>query len=183
MNWLKGFLPTQEQLPTGWSAFDRRDDGAAYGIGTLTIISDDWKSNQPAFLKRLPGLGVILTGAEELDGRRWLHMAVSHPRNRPSHEDMLLAKAIFIGYDKLAFELYPSAQEDVRLPYSTRYIFHCIDGQPMPTFRTVLNTASINFGMDPVIEKVVDAIATAKAEGQKIRAEKGDEKIIEVVAK
>lgn len=140
MNWLKDFLP--KDLPSSWTTIEEREDGAAYVMGVLTIAPTDWMTNKRAFLETVPNLAVIVTGASELDGRRWLHLCVARPKHRPSYGDMVAVKHLFLG-DRLAFQIYPDMASAINAPVNCSYLFHCIDGQPLPIFSTQLAVGSV----------------------------------------
>ena len=81
------------------------------------------------------GLLVIVTGAVERDGKRWVHVSMSRRSRLPSYDDMCLVKDSFIGRDRLALQLFVPADQHVNIANNCLHLWHCMDGDPTPDFR------------------------------------------------
>lgn len=113
--WLGPFLsPT---LPAGWSRIPSQEtaNGAA------------WRSRD--------GVMVVVSGAVELDERRWVHVSLSRRDRMPSHEDLTRIKRLFIGPDRRALQLFVPEDEHVNFHRFCLHLWHCLDGDGLPDFR------------------------------------------------
>lgn len=119
--WLRPFL--SPVLPKGWERFPGNESGNA----------GSWRAAGAAGAGR--GLAVILSGAVELDGRRWIHVSVSRRDRVPSYEDLALIKRVFIGRDKRALQLFVPEAEHVNVHRFCLHLWHCLDGDGLPDFR------------------------------------------------
>lgn len=89
----------------------------------------------------LDGLRVIVSGAVEADGRRWLHVSVSRSDRLPSWEDMTRVKALIIGPDRYAYQIHPPAILHVNLHPRVLHLWSCWDapdGKVLPEFSSLL---------------------------------------------
>lgn len=114
---VKTFDPTAGiALPKSWTEKARAADGRAF-------------SSQN-------GLLVIASGAEELDGREWIHLSVSRRNRLPSWSDLVLVKTLFLGAERNAYQALPDHRRHVNIH---RFCLHLwatreeIDN-PMPDF-------------------------------------------------
>ena len=64
----------------------------------------------------LRGLRVLMSAGIEEDNRRWLHVSVSRPGRCPSWEDMDAVKRIFIGDQRVAYQVHPPRSEHYDRP-------------------------------------------------------------------
>jgi hypothetical protein len=81
------------------------------------------------------GLRVIVSARTEQDGKRWLHVSISHrSRQLPTWDNLKLVKEAFIGNDKLAIQVLPRAQDFVNIHPACLHLWHCLDGDPTPDF-------------------------------------------------
>jgi hypothetical protein len=110
--WVSGRLP--KMLPWGWRVSLRVDDGCRY-------INRD-------------GMSVIVSGAREADGKRWLHVSFARPDRLPSYEDLALVKQLFIGDDAYAIQVFPPKDHHVNIHPFCLHLFSCVDGWPLPEF-------------------------------------------------
>lgn len=115
--WVDDFLPSV--LPFPWRLLEDREDGSAYGKMLLS------KSSMQT---------VIVSGATELDGRRWLHVSTARPDRLPSWEELMEVKEIFIGLDRKAIQVLPARQEHVNIHPGCLHLFYCLDGDTLPDF-------------------------------------------------
>ncbi len=114
--WLGEFLRT----PAGW----RRDDRAE-------------TANGAGFRSPSRGLFVMVSGAVELDGRRWVHVSASRKDRLPSYDDLAVVKAAFIGHARQAIQLFVPRSEHFNLHPFCLHLWHCVDGDGLPDFRSM----------------------------------------------
>jgi len=110
--WVAEYLPLA--LPAGWSIAEDSPDGAAY--------------------RHRSGMTVILSGAREVDGLRWLHVSVARPDRLPSYQDQALVKALFIGREKDAYSVWPRESRHISIHNFCLHLWHCADGPVLPDF-------------------------------------------------
>ncbi len=101
-------------LPYGWRVIDTTDDGARY--------------------RRGDGLVLILSGATELDGKRWVHLSISRSDRLPSWDELKECKDLFLGRDVLAVQVLPPASKHVNIHPYVLHLWRCLDGDPCPDF-------------------------------------------------
>lgn len=110
--WVDDYLPRVD-MP-GWRLVEDRLDGA--------------------FFQRLDKMTVIVSGAMEQDGKRWLHVSFARPSRLPDWEDMMLVKDIFVGRQRKAVSVIPPRAEHVNIHPNCLHLFHCVDDDPLPDF-------------------------------------------------
>ena len=104
-------------LPAGWSY--------NHSLGTDNVLDHGVR-----------GLRVILTAMRYGDGRAWLHLSMSRRDGHlPSWRDLREAKDLFIGRDRKAIQVLPSANEYVNINPGVLHLWCCLDGDPLPDFR------------------------------------------------
>jgi hypothetical protein len=111
LGWVGPFLP--RVLPSGWREIPGAD-GAKY-------VAPD-------------GMSVIVSGAFELDGKRWLHVSCSRRERLPSWEDLRAVKDRFIGLEALALQVLPPQSRYINLNPHVLHLWHCVDAEPVPDF-------------------------------------------------
>lgn len=80
-------------------------------------------------------LTVIVTGRREGDGRRWMHVSVSHRDRLPTWPELKTVKDMLIGPDTVAIQVFPRAAEFVNVHPFCLHLWHCLDGDVIPDFR------------------------------------------------
>lgn len=115
--WLTPFCPMIP--PSSWRLVRTNTDGCAYG--------------HPA------GLYAIISGAIEADGKRWVHLSVSHVKRIPTWDEFKTAKDAFLG-DVYAYQVLPPKKYFVNINHRVLHLFHCVDGPPLPEFTRGLGT-------------------------------------------
>jgi hypothetical protein len=89
----------------------------------------------PGFRRVADGLGVIISGRTEGDGRRWVHVSASHVNRTPTWEKMCEVKRLFLGPDRRAIQVHPPDTEWVSLHPYCLHLWCCIDDDGLPDFR------------------------------------------------
>jgi hypothetical protein len=112
-DWAIKLLP--RVLPAGWQLHNDPVRGVWYSSGD--------------------GLRVIMTAAEERDGKRWMHVSFSRANRLPSWDDLRKVKDIFIGRERLAVQVLPKARDYVNHHPHTLHLWSCLEGDPVPDFR------------------------------------------------
>jgi hypothetical protein len=84
---------------------------------------------------RAPLTVIATVKRERGDGRRWLHVSVSHARRLPTWEDVREVKDLFIGRERRAIQVLPPESEYVNVHPRTLHLWHCLDGDGLPDFR------------------------------------------------
>lgn len=111
---MSDFLPVV--LPVGWRMHHRRMDGALY-------VHEGRR------------LSVIVSAAEELDKKKWLHVSVASPNSLPSWETLKMVKEIFVGRKRQAIQVLPSDEKYVNIHKNCLHLFCCLDdADPVPDF-------------------------------------------------
>jgi hypothetical protein len=105
---------TGKNLPPGW---ERIKQPYYHGV---------WRN-------RKRQLAVIASFAM-YDDQLWLHVSMSHRRRVPSYEELAYLKRHWIGEDRKAVMVLPSAEEHVNIHPRTLHLFCCIDTDPLPDF-------------------------------------------------
>jgi hypothetical protein len=95
-------------LPPQWRLVQRGEDGASYDC-------------------RARRLGVIVSCAEELDGRQWIHLSVSHRARIPTWEELVDCKEIFLG-QREAYQVLPPRERWVNIHPRVLHLFALHDG-------------------------------------------------------
>lgn len=110
--WGRDHLP--KLTPPAWMKVEDCGDGAKY--------------------MREDGLSVIMSGAIADDGKRWLHVSASRARRLPSWGDMRHVKAVFLGDEVTAIQVFVPKSQWVNLHPYCLHLWHCLDGDPLPDF-------------------------------------------------
>lgn len=114
--WAKGQLP--KETPAGWREVIDNLDGKAYQHAT--------------------GIYVIVSGARENDGKRWMHLSISIRSGRmPTWDDLRKAKEDLLG-DRYAVVVLPPRDRYVNIHSAVLHCFACVDGHPLPEFSAVV---------------------------------------------
>ena len=103
------------RVPAPWKVVMELADGARY-----------W--NNPA------QMSVIVSGAVEQDGKRWVHVSVARPTRLPSYDDMAWAKQTFMGADAYAYSVRPPVAKHVNIHPNCLHLWSCLDGPRLPEF-------------------------------------------------
>lgn len=117
--WIARFAPIVPPHPFRLDQLG--EDGGAYHAGP-----------------RGDGLAVIVSGAVQSDGKRWIHLSCSRRQRLPSWQDLRQAKDAFIGAEAYAVQVLPPADRYVNIHPFCLHLFHCVDGHPLPEFSALV---------------------------------------------
>jgi hypothetical protein len=80
------------------------------------------------------GIAVIMSGATEQDGKRWLHLSLSRKSRLPSWDDVRLVKNLFLGRERLAVQVLPPESRYINIHPHVLHLWSCMDGDAVPDF-------------------------------------------------
>lgn len=116
---LPDFLP--RVLPPTWQE-SRERWGASHDYGRV-------------YRKPGEGLLVLVSCAEQGDGKRWLHVSVSRRDHKlPTWEQLLQVKNLFIGEARTALQVLPAKNRYVNIHPGVLHLWHCLEGDVTPDF-------------------------------------------------
>ena len=119
----------QAELETYGGVFEHLDSLDIPGWNNLHEAGDGRK-----YWHDILCMSVIVSGAVELDGKRWLHVSCAHQRRMPSWESLKLVKERFIGCDRKAVIVLPCESEYVNQHPNCLHLFACWGGDSLPDF-------------------------------------------------
>lgn len=111
------------KLPCYWSLAHVQADGAMFVY-------------EPRFGRRLK---VSISACREQDGRLWMHLSVSSwnqtwkEQSIPDWVRLKLAKDVFIGPEREAYQVLPRAADYVNIG-EVLHLFCCLEGRALPDF-------------------------------------------------
>lgn len=80
------------------------------------------------------GLRVCVSAMREGDGRRWLHVSMSHVDRLPTWQEVKDVKDVVIGAEKTALQVLPPKSRYVNIHPYALHLWHCLDGDVVPDF-------------------------------------------------
>jgi len=81
---------------------------------------------------------LVLGSVEEKDdGKKWLHISVSHRRRMPSYEEMCYVKKHWIGDEHKAIEVHAPVEEHFNFHEHCRHLWCCLGEDPLPDMRVI----------------------------------------------
>jgi hypothetical protein len=100
----------------------------------------------PAGWRELPGmaggfinhqrhLAALFSVEREADGKRWIHVSVSHRDRVPTWDELRGAKDWLLGKDRWAISIFPVEAEYVNHHPYVLHLWHCLDGAVVPDMR------------------------------------------------
>jgi hypothetical protein len=92
----------------------RRRDGARYHNEMLSLM-------------------VIISCAVEDDGRKWVHLSVSHLRRIPTWRELVEVRDTFLG-DVYTYQVIPPTEKYINIDSRVLHLWHCLDEVPLPDF-------------------------------------------------
>jgi hypothetical protein len=103
-------------LPATWTLDTMSLDGARFVVRGPRTVS------------------IIVSGAVELDGKRWLHASIAAPNRLPDYEELVAMKETVFGSEAYAVQVFPPRSKHVNQHPFCLHLFGCIDGHPLPDF-------------------------------------------------
>jgi hypothetical protein len=104
-----------------------------------TILPVTWRQLEPGLYISMGDLKVLCSKGRERDGRRWLHVSVSHPARLPRWTELREVKDLFVGLEAVALQVLPRASEYVNVHPYVLHLWSCLDGEVVPDFRALLD--------------------------------------------
>lgn len=93
-----------------------------------------------AAFERWDGLFVIVSEAQELDGRIWRHVSASRKTRPPTFDELSEVKRLFIGEKREAYQVFPPKVRHVNIHPNCLHLWSCDEGPALPTFDRGLGT-------------------------------------------
>ena len=93
-----------------------------------TVLADGIR-----YVRRLPPMRAIVSVSKEYDGRRWVHLSLSHRDRLPTWRELRDAKEMFLG-DVYAYQVLPIRERYVNTHPNVLHLWHCLDENPLPDF-------------------------------------------------
>lgn len=87
-----------------------------------------------AFKSSSRKLAVIVSGQTEQDGKRWIHVSVSHRARLPSWEELVLVRDQLLGQEARCLHLVSKASQHVNIHPYCMHLWYCVDGDGLPDF-------------------------------------------------
>jgi hypothetical protein len=107
-------------LPRGWQQFHAPYDSLFYGMGIYTHNT---------------GLRVLFNADHLIQpGKIWLHASVSLKKRVPTYDELKVVKAIFIGPDLQAIQLFPAESKHINIHKYCLHLWSCVEGDGLPDF-------------------------------------------------
>lgn len=100
-------------LPGDWRVLEQRKFGYCYGKNF--------------------GLSVIAAITSEKDEKKWLHLAVHHPRHKPTWEELEEVHSLFARGRQMFFSV-PEFKRYTLQSVNAVNMWTCLDGEPLPDF-------------------------------------------------
>jgi hypothetical protein len=108
-------------LPPLWEEVQRGPDGAKYRAPALNLVA-------------------IASVARELDGKRWVHLSVSHAVRVPRWRELVEVKEWLLGTETYCYQVIPPRSRYVNIHPNVLHLWCCLDGEPLPDFTRGGNT-------------------------------------------
>jgi hypothetical protein len=107
-------------LPAGWESIRLPESHPLYG--------------QRIFQNK-NGLAVIFT-ADNLHqpGKTWIHVSMSRRERLPTYDDMTEVKALFVGRDRQALQIFPPESKHINIYPFCLHLCSCVEGDGLPDF-------------------------------------------------
>lgn len=112
---------TGKSPPPGWRIIERRSDGEL------------WQNDKRQ-------MRVIASVTTEQDGRKWLHLSMSHRNRVPTYDELTYMKRHWAGDDRKCIMVLPEKSEYININPYVLHLFCCLDGDPLPDFTQGKNT-------------------------------------------
>jgi hypothetical protein len=133
-------METEFDTTKTWSGLPAPDD--------WHIIEGSYEYNNPdhprcghKWGRLFGGKMTVIEDIRVVDGESWLHVSVGYPNDKmPSYEDMQLARKLFIGEHREAYQLFPPKERYVNA-HNVLHWWCCLDRPDgvLPHFEIVVN--------------------------------------------
>lgn len=100
----------------------------------------EYRSASDAQYRRRDGLVVLCSSTRELDGKHWLHVSLSYPNRLPTYENMAACKKLFIGAERVAYQIFSDEKHHVNDHPFVLHLWCCMSGPVTPDFTRGLGT-------------------------------------------
>jgi hypothetical protein len=109
------------------------------GWSPLVVLPPFWRLVQRnldggKYLNDAAALAAIVSVSVEPDGKRWVHLSVSHRARLPSWRELRECKDLFLGRGVYAYQVLPPEDRYVNIHPRVLHLWHCLDGDPLPEF-------------------------------------------------
>lgn len=81
----------------------------------------------------------VLASVDEIDGERWLHVSLSHPRRLPTYDELCYLKRHWFGADATAVEIHAPKDEHVNHHEFCRHLWATLDRKLLPDMRRAVS--------------------------------------------
>lgn len=107
-------------IPSNWKAIDIKSHSEEMfafvrSDGLKILLSVEWQDSDPE--------------------TQWLHVSMSFRSKLPTYQDMKIVKSVFIGDDRIAFQVFPATDQHVNIHENTLHLFSCLTKDILPDFR------------------------------------------------
>ena len=94
------------------------------------VLPLNWREIKPRFGGRgaIRGKTSVIFSAGKFDGKWWLHVSVAHPEKLPSYMDVAEVKALFVGRDRKAIQVFAAESEHVNIHPRALHLWSCLEG-------------------------------------------------------
>lgn len=100
-------------LPAGWRVFQEMGNCTVYLGGSLRVFVE----------------------VELQERNAWIHLSVSRRDRIPSYMELCEVKALFIGPERKAIQVFPRQSEHYNFHPNCLHLWSPIDSDPLPDFR------------------------------------------------
>ena len=107
-------LIRRKVLPAGWRVFQEMGNCTVYMGGVLRVFVEVEIQN---------------------DSDYWIHLSVSRTDRIPSYMELCEIKALFIGLEKKAIQVFPAQSEHYNFHPNCLHLWSPLDSDPLPDFR------------------------------------------------
>lgn len=104
-------------------------------IDSLTIPTGWVRHNYYTWMHPHKRLGVIVGVEIHDDGKKWIHVSVSHQNKIPNYESLCMVKRLWVGEERKAVQVFPPKSEHVNDHLRCLHLWACLDGDGLPDFR------------------------------------------------
>lgn len=117
------------------------------GVAVADLVASPpktWKMLMSAWdgaaFERWDGLFVIVSEAQELDGRTWRHVSASRKTRPPTYDELGEIKRLFIGDQREAYQVFPPKARHVNIHSHCLHLWSCDEGPALPAFDRGMGT-------------------------------------------